>query len=295
MFIVNSIRPNALSLHGLPHVQFPAYSQDEILEIISSDAYHPPGVDAYDCRQVWTFFTNVVWNSLARHSARNIRTFYSLCIQLWPEFIRPLEDGSVAAKNHSGLLIANRSLLQSNRYLVPQLISERTNQNMHYLEEDTGAQLPYFSRLLLVAAYLASYNPARTDQLYFMKEGAVRRKKKGGGTAKSRKISSRSRKISRKLLGPQAFVLERMLSIFHAIRNDVDQGVNASAKVLPGSADIQMAISTLTSLRFLIKMGSFTSTDTMEGGSKWRVGVGWEVVRSVGRTVDFEVEDYIAE
>jgi origin recognition complex subunit 5 len=56
-----------------------------------------------------------------------------------------------------------------------------------------------------------------------MRTSLQKRRKKGGGTALSRTTkasASKSRKISRKLLGPQAFVLERMLAIFHAIREE---------------------------------------------------------------------------
>lgn len=37
------------------------------------------------------------------------------------------------------------------------------------LSAHTHVELPYFSKFLLIAAYLASYNPARTDKRFFMK------------------------------------------------------------------------------------------------------------------------------
>ena len=34
---------------------------------------------------------------------------------------------------------------------------------------DSYIELPYFSKYLLMAAYMASYNPAKTDKRYFSK------------------------------------------------------------------------------------------------------------------------------
>lgn len=33
----------------------------------------------------------------------------------------------------------------------------------------THVELPYYSKFILIAAYLASYNPARTDRRFFLK------------------------------------------------------------------------------------------------------------------------------
>lgn len=37
------------------------------------------------------------------------------------------------------------------------------------LSAHTHIELPYYSKFLLIAAYLASYNPARTDKRFFVK------------------------------------------------------------------------------------------------------------------------------
>lgn len=129
-----------------------------------------------------------------------------------------------------------------------------------------------------------------------MKAAASKRRKKGGGTAltKGRPGVTKHRKIARKLLGPQAFVLERMLAIFHAIKEDADARGRGKARV-EGAADVQMAVTTLASLRLLVRMGSANSVDVLDAGTKYRVAVGWEVVRGIARSVGVEAEDYLAE
>jgi origin recognition complex subunit 5 len=307
VFIVTAPRPNFLHFPGAPHIHFPPYTKQELLQILSLTDLSPklPG-GAKETKDVWTHFASAVWDSLAKHSGRDILSMRSVCLRLWPRFIAPIHEGSHSASQFGRLLLANRSLFQSDSVLVPSIITDAptasilltpSSQSRKY--PGIGTQLPYYSRLLLVAAYLASFNPPRTDQLTFMKAAAARRRKRGGGTAlsKGRPGISKHRKISRKLLGPQAFVLERMLAIFHAVKDDGDsRGRSGRGKELTGgAADIEMGIATLVTLRLLAKVGSANSVDTLEGGSKYRVAVGWEVVRGVARSVGVEAEDYLAE
>jgi len=223
----------------------------------------------------------------------------SLCLRLWPKFVRPILDGTHSAKEFSKVMVVSKYLFQDETALVPSILFEPRTSNgallPHMKSQGMASQLPYYSRLLLVAAYFASHNKPATDQLFFMKGAAAKRRKKGGGTAKSRTSLSKHRKISRKLLGPQAFILERMLAIFHAILIDADgRGKYSKARganEVAGSSDVQMAIATLVSLRLIIKTSN--SGDVLEAGSKYRVAVNWDVIRVVARSVGVEPEDYL--
>jgi origin recognition complex subunit 5 len=226
----------------------------------------------------------------------------STCLKLWPKFIRPILDGTHYGSQFSKLLLTTRHLFQNESALVPNIIADHSPASNlltaaeKKIDKGITAQLPYYTRLLLVAAYLASFNPPRTDQLHFMKTSAAKRRKKGGGTALPNTRPAKHRKISRKLLGPQAFVLERMLAIFHAILADADgRGRYRKARAAPvaGAADVQMAVATLASLRLLIRVGG--AGDGLEGGMRFRVAVGWEVIRGVARSVGVETEDFLAD
>jgi origin recognition complex subunit 5 len=310
VFIVTAPRPNFLHSPGTPHIHFSGYNKNELLQILSSIEPTPqlPG-GPKETKDVWTRFCPAVWDSLSKHSGRDIVSFRSVCLRLWPKFVAPVLDGSQAATPFSRLLVANRSLFQNDNVLIPSIVFGASNRpatttasaqtQTNGKLEGIGTQLPYHSRLLLVAAYLASFNPPRTDQLFFMKSAAAKRRKKGGGTAlpKGRPGATKYRKISRKLLGPQAFVLERMLAIFHAIKEDADdrEKFGTGREVTAGAADIQMAIATLASLRLLVKIGAANAADALDGGSRYRVAVGWEVVRGIARSVGLEAEDYLAD
>lgn len=169
---------------------------------------------------------------------------------------------------------------------------------------DLASLLPTTARLLLLAAYLASHNATKHDLTLFSTFHHGRRRRRGGlavagaGTgAGSRLQRSKHRKIARKLLGAHAFVLERMLAIFAAVRGEWDPGYKEGKWGNDeNGSDIGMAIATLASLRLLVRVGgTVAGGDPMDLGGKWRVNVGWEVVRGLGRSMGVEVEEWLIE
>jgi len=300
VFIVTNALNGFLHTSGVPHLHFPSYTKADLQQILSH-ALPTPGLPGgvNETKDVWYRFCGITWDSLSKHSYADLLSMRSLCLRLWPKFVRPILDGTHSAKEFSKIMVVSKYLFQDEAALVPSIVFEPRAANGTLLlqpkPQGMASQLPYYSRLLLVAAYFASHNKPATDQLFFMKGAAAKRRKKGGGTAKSRTSISKHRKISRKLLGPQAFTLERMLAIFHAILTDADgRGKYLKGRAsggVAGSSDIQMAVATLVSLRLVIKTSN--SGDVLEGGTKYRVAVNWDVIRAVARSVGVEPEDYL--
>jgi len=174
--------------------------------------------------------------------------------------------------------------------------------------------LPYFSAYLLCAAYLASYNPPRTDLLHFSRGSATKAKRtrktkttssttstaaSANGTLSSLRTpstaSARSRRPPRRLLAASPFPLERLLAIFHAIL--------PGPAAAPTVADVYSQVATLAGLRLLVRSGAGGASvggaggggDALDAGARWRVNVGWEEAVTVGRGVGFEMEEFIDE
>lgn len=117
---------------------------------------------------------------------------------------------------------------------------------------------------------------------------------KGGGARKGKNTLAQRRRVDRKLLGPQAFVLERLLAVFWVVWEEASHGKERDGKrkglkELGGSADILAQVATLSSLRLLVRTGK----EELDGGSKLRVNVGWEVVRALGRGVGVELGEWL--
>lgn len=85
-------------------------------------------------------------------------------------------------------------------------------------------------------------------------------------------------------------MLERALAILMAVQNEWGtDGISGTGI----DADIGMALVTLSSLRLLVRIG--TGGDLLDRSGKWRVNVGWEVVRGLGRSIGVEVEQWLVE
>lgn len=218
--------------------------------------------------------------------------------------------GTHTAKEFSKLLIAARSHFQDESLLNPSIVSVRPERKTDAAaaaaktpasSAELTALLPTVARLLLMAAYLASHNAARHDLTLFSTYHHGRRRRRGGlsvagtprggGGGGGGAGRSKHRKIARKLLGAHAFVLERMMAIFEAVRTEWVDGGAVGAAGLDG--DVGMAVATLASLRLLVRVGA--GGDVMDRGGKWRINVGWEVIRSIGRSVGVEVEEWLIE
>lgn len=254
-------------------------------------------------------------DALTRSASRSLPSFRASCRALWPRFSAPVVAGTYAPREFSKLLIAARALFQDESVLNPSIVSFRsaraaptatttttatTTSNTPpsaLAPTDLSTLLPTTARLLLLAAYLSSHNASRHDLTLFSTHHHARKRRRRRGLASSSTgPRPKHRKMARKLLGAHAFVLERMMAVFAAVRaewaadeDDGSRGNSVGGNGLDG--DVAVALATLASLRLLSRVG--VAGDVMDRGGKWRINVGWEVVRGVGRSIGVEVEEWL--
>ncbi|KAI0845790.1 origin recognition complex subunit 5 C-terminus-domain-containing protein [Daldinia vernicosa] len=311
IFILTAPSPSLLRVSSVPQLYFPPYTKSEYITILSRPPYLPPplpNTTPQETTDLWARFAAAVHDALAKPASRSLPGLARSCAALWPRFTAPVAAGTHRAREFTKLLVAARAYFQDEAVLEPGItlakgpisISTATKtgeKEARSSSKDLAALLPPTARLLLIAAYLASHNAPRHDQTIFSTWHSGRRRRGGGGIAHHITKKAKHRKIARKLLGPSAFVLERMVAIYAATRqewlNDENDGPENQPTV---DGDVGMAIATLASLRLLIRVGGAGGAgDTMDRGGKWRVGVGWEVVRGVGRSMGVEVEEWLVE
>lgn len=134
-------------------------------------------------------------------------------------------------------------------------------------------ELPYYAKFLLIAAYLASYNPPKEDKRLFMKNHGKQRKRLQQVKAKA--------KVTEKLttqLGPKVFTLDRLLAIFYAI---LEEKIGLTSNLLA-------QIATLVELK-LIAGSKEIDLDT----AKYKCIVGYDFISAVAQTVGFNVSKYL--
>jgi origin recognition complex subunit 5 len=290
--------PRFLHHPGVPHIHFSSYTRNQSIHILSNEPLDifednfPDDMDyddethTEDKDWLWPRFCAAVWDSLAQSCARDLASFRDVCHKIWRPFVAPIHKGDFGTRDFSRLLVAQRKLFQDEAVLSDSIISTSTERTTTIKSKSND--LPYYAKYIILAAYLASSNPARLDQIYFMKSSERKRRKKGGGTARSGGGKpSQNRKLPRHLLAPTPFPLDRLLSILYAI--------------LPhdfrSTIDIYAQIATLASLRLLVRAGGIGGSDALEAGGKWKVGpaVSWEYVQGLAQTLDFALLDYVAE
>ncbi|KAH8197880.1 hypothetical protein TruAng_007932 [Truncatella angustata] len=328
IFILTAPLPSLLRTPATPHLHFPPYTKPQYTAILSASPPPAlPNTTQQETADLYARFVAAVHDSLTRAASRTLPSLKQATTILWPRFTAPVAAGTHKAREFSKLLVAARVWLQDESVLAPGIvssssqfasISNTTGQSTTTTPTgtprkptaatptkplsgskinpttDLAVLLPPTAKLLLVAAYLASHNAPRHDHTLFSTWHHAR-KKRGGGHMNTahRGPRSKHRKIARKLLGPSVFVLERMVAIYVALRQEQ---IGDRKGVVGGvDADVGMAIATLASLRLLIRVGSGAGAGDMDRGGRWRVGVGWEVVRGIGRSMAVEVEEWLIE
>ncbi|XP_071485936.1 origin recognition complex subunit 5-like [Diadema antillarum] len=256
-------------------IHFPDYTKSEILEIIASDC--PQGYEP-------TFYASYVnlLLSIFYMACRDLNELRHLAKLNFPKYVEPISKGE-ATEGDAHKLWRNiephlKKALQT-VYLreVSSAQWEKYQQEMTsqanlptMLSARAQVELPFYSKFLLIAAYLASYNPAKSDRRFFAKHH--------GKIKKSAKVSKK-KETSNQLLGPKAFPLDRLMAIFYSI---------VDARVAP-SANIFSQISSLVTLQLLSHVGHDDQLDV----PKYKCTVSLDFIRSISRTVNFDIIRYL--
>ncbi|XP_069048736.1 origin recognition complex subunit 5 isoform X2 [Lepisosteus oculatus] len=206
-------------------LHFPDYSKAELQLILSQDpspAYSPELYGTYINILLGVFFT----------VCRDLRELRHLAALNFPKFCEPLEKGEAKEGDTHKLwrniephlkramqtvYLREVSSVQWER--LQQQTEDSVTGGLRGLSAHAHVELPCHSKFLLIAAYLASYNPARTDRRFFLKHH---------GRIKKTNFLKKHEKTSNHLLGPKPFPLDRLLAIFYSI---VDSRVAPSASI----------------------------------------------------------------
>ncbi|KAI8146558.1 origin recognition complex subunit 5 C-terminus-domain-containing protein [Fennellomyces sp. T-0311] len=246
--------------------------------------------------EFFTGFCEVIY-TIFNHNCKDVNELKYIAALLFPLYIKPIRDRQVQMQEKAKLLKHAQPYFAqaTDKLYLREISSAEWNREARRLElEDADGDmafltrpvarekgefdLPYYTKFLLLASYLASYNPARFDVRYFSKAGEARAKKKGGGTRKA-KAEQGGGKMRPQLLGPKAFPIERMLAIFYSI-------INGS---LEDSIDVQTQITSLTTLRLLVRANNMDRLD----GAKFKCNVSFEFIKAVASSVRFEIDKYL--
>ncbi|KAG6808886.1 hypothetical protein H0H92_002472 [Tricholoma furcatifolium] len=188
---------------------------------------------------------------------------------------------------------AKKNKPASNLPLQSGQVAGEKDQHLKHSGEATLA-LPRMSKFILVAAFLASTNPAKSDIRMFGRGlDEKKRKRRARKTAKTG-IS----KVPQRLLGPVAFPLDRMLAILGALleENDVETRLPEPKFTIPGEhtdmetskVAIYSTVMELTSMRLIHRT---TVGDRIDGPPSFKCGISYDVALTLAKLLSIPLND----
>jgi len=273
-----------LPSRGLPApiiVHFPQFTKPELSELLIRSL---PGERSLDFKRDYISLVLSIFHLITR-SLSELQHISNLN---YTEYCRPVETGECQEGDTKKLWfniekplkrcvstvhlreVASTQMRELQKAKEEEVKSEIGNQAVSAVGSRNSVELPFYSKFLLISAYLASYNPQRTDKRFFVKHHGKQRK-----TAQSIKAKER---FNSQLTGPKPFQLERMLAIFY---NIVEEKVNPTA-------NIYSQISSLARLQLITAVG----IDQIDQ-PKYKCNVTLDFVSGVAKTLKFDIAKYL--
>ncbi|KAF9531498.1 origin recognition complex subunit 5 C-terminus-domain-containing protein [Crepidotus variabilis] len=160
--------------------------------------------------------------------------------------------------------------------------------------------LPRMSKFLLIASFLASTNPAKSDLRMFGRGLDEKKHRRRGARSSGKTKSGVASKIPQRLLGPIAFPLDRILAILGALleENDVETRLVAREFVVPGEytdmeigrVGVYAAITELTSLGLMHRT---SPADRLDGPPMFKAAISYDDALALAKELDIALNDLL--
>ncbi|KAF8638455.1 hypothetical protein AX17_002189 [Amanita inopinata Kibby_2008] len=185
--------------------------------------------------------------------------------------------------------------------------SHNLNQNSKDLPVIGLVTLPRISKFILIASFLASTNPAKSDLRMFGRglDEKKRRRRRTVSTG-SAKSNGAPAKVPQRLLGPAPFPLDRMLAILGALMEENDvEGVDARMPAdeqfrIPGEyTDMEISrvgvYTTVVELASMRLLHRTSPADRLEGPPMFKCGVSYDEVLGLAKELDVPFNDLLCD
>ncbi|XP_015754907.1 PREDICTED: origin recognition complex subunit 5-like [Acropora digitifera] len=261
-------------------IHFPDYCKAELLQIMEKDCPSSYPVEFYKayCQLLASVFYSV---------CRDLNELRYLAILHFSKYCEPVDSGEAELtdirklwrniephlkKALNTVYLREISSDHWQNVMGQNTLADSDSQEEQGLFVRSHIELPFYTKYLLIAAYLASYNPAHTDKRFFTKQGKR-------GLSNRAKAAAKGKKSNTQLTGPKNFPLDRLMAIFYSIVED---------NVVP-SASILCQISSLVSLNLLAQV---TSDDQIDC-PKYKCLVNFQTICDIAKQLKFEIMHYL--
>lgn len=309
VFIMSGDDPKEVITNMVPHVFFPQYSQEQVVDILQSNALCLlPSVDLNtdSHNNFWKQYAKMIVDSYFPYTGSDMNLLVELCYKLWPHFTGPIKSGLYKSSDFIKIFRDKRELLTDSSILnSSNIVSYDDTKSL--LGTNTVADLTVHSKFLLIASYLASHVEPKYDLQVFsrVKVGTKKRRSNKKGDVSKAAMTSR-------LLTTNYFDLERLLAILSVIYRNESEFLNGdlddvrllynkserdialknheiSIFSINSNIDINCQIATLVSLGLLVR----TSTlDILSAKVRWKCNISWETALNISKELNFPLHHY---
>ncbi|KAI0260757.1 origin recognition complex subunit 5 C-terminus-domain-containing protein [Gloeopeniophorella convolvens] len=303
-------------------------SQEGVLQILlsrfpsdgdpsaSPHAYHPALASLY------AQYASVLYSTCAPFT-RDPQELAYIAAAHWPGFVAPILNAQGGATDFQPIpedvrLRLLRAFSPTFTTALEALLPRRTHagawcraidvddtRGIDEKDAETAARsLPTLQKYILLAAFLASSNPARTDMRMFARHRDPRSKRRrGGGSRKApQRNTSAPAKVPQHLIGPVAAPLDRLSAILAILLEEHDFETRAIGPEFsqPGEyteaeisrVHISGAIAELAAARLLLRM---SPPDRLDGTPMYKCSIPYDAALALGRELHVPMLDLIWE
>lgn len=311
IFITSHEDPREISTSSVPHIFFSPYTQDQVTLIVQlRHLYHISDEPEQDLR-FWCNFSKLVVDLFYDYTGSDLCLLFELCEKLWPKFAEPIANGLYQPQDFLKLyrdirgLLFNDNIISNSTILDYETLMEEEPSN-----SSAVADLPYHSKFILIASYLASYVNPKNDLQYFSKLKTIKGKKERKG--KQSQLTKKD--VDLRLFSAAFFDLERLKAILSVIYRNEAKSLSKdnleffnlyqdlterelarkenefSTFSLNTSVDVNTQLSTLVSLGLIARTYAL---DILSSKIRWKCNMNWEVVRDIAREINFPIVNYL--
>jgi origin recognition complex subunit 5 len=260
-----------LGLYEPITIYFPQYNKNEMTEIL----LYLTQPD-YCSDQFYNTYLNLFLSIYFRF-CRDLNELRYMAEKNFVKYIEPVQSKTIEENDVSALWRNISNTFKENLEVIYLRVSTDDFDQQYKASSDIESvtklalsfELPCYSKYLLIAAYLASYNPAKEDKRLFVKAADTKKKKVG-----------RKKKITKMIIreGPQSFTLNRLLAIFCSI---IDTNIDLNAVLLS-------QVPSMCQLGLLSMIGDYNIDE-----AKYKCCVSFEFIMVISRNVGFELKKYL--
>lgn len=302
IFITSHEDPREIAPFVVPHVYFTPYTQEQINDILS-EQYPREITQGLVDKSKWQTFSRLVVDLLHDYTGTDISLLKDICDKLWPDFCKKLMYDK--STDFLKLLRALRDEIFQDDIITNSTVTNASSDNDDAnMKASSLGDLPYHSKFILIASYLASYTEVKQDMQLFsrVKTGNKKAKKVDIKKSDARFMSAayfdieRLKAILSVIYRNESTTLSRnnqeFLNLYHDhSEKDLARKEAEFSSFTPNkSVDINIQIGTLLSLGMI---GRTYTLDTLSSRVRWKCNLSWDVIRSIAEEIQFPLENYI--